>query len=312
TGPAWSYPTTLAWMQVWFASAAGGWIEPLVNLPWVAVWVALLCAHYGQWRALGLSRAKALAFVYVLGSLPLPTVHVALAGYADLWLATMLGLGVLAWLRWIEQGDRAQLAIALACAFALPLIKLEGAVWLLLFAMVAGYSALPRRRRRLTVGIVAAVLLAMLVVGKLILPLFGLGWVNVHLHSIEVPVLGNLPIGWHAGAFGSIAQSLFAQANWNLLWWIVPAVVVWRWRELRLYAATRALGALLCAGLGFLVFLFAFTDAAQWAESYTAINRLVMHLVPATVTLLALLSRNLDLQALLGRERASAPRSAPA
>ena len=56
SGPGWAYPSALAWMQVWFASAVGEWIEQLVNMPWVALWVGLLLGHYGQWRALGLSR----------------------------------------------------------------------------------------------------------------------------------------------------------------------------------------------------------------------------------------------------------------
>jgi hypothetical protein len=81
SGPAWAYPSTLGWMQVWFASAAGGWIEQLVNMPWFALWTGMLLGHYGQWRALGVSRAGAAIGVYVLGSLPLLTSHVALAGY---------------------------------------------------------------------------------------------------------------------------------------------------------------------------------------------------------------------------------------
>ena len=289
TGPAWSYPSALAWMQVWFASAAGDWIEPLVNLPWIALWAGLLLAHYGQWRALGLSRPQAVGFVYLLGSLPLLAVHAALAGYADLWVATLLGLALLAWLRWIEQRDRGQLLIAALCACALPLLKLEGTIWLLLLAAVAGYGALPRRRRKMVAAVIVLVLVAMALIGKLLLPLYGLGWVSVGTQSIDVPVLGRLPIGWHPGAVGGLFSSLFAQSNWHLLWWLTPVLVVWRWRALRAREATRLLALFLCAGFGFLAFLFLGTDAARWAESFTAFNRLLMHVVPATVTLCALL-----------------------
>lgn len=289
TGPAWSYPSALAWMQVWFASAAGDWIEPLVNLPWIALWLGLLLAHYGQWRALGLSRPQSVAFVYLLGSLPLLAVHVGLAGYADLWIATLLGLALLAWLRWIEQRDRGQLLIAMLCAITLPLLKLEGTIWLLLFVAVAGYGAMPRRRRKLVAGAIVLALLVMAIVGKLLLPLYGLGWVNVGTHSIDVPVLGRLPIGWHPGAVDGLLASLFAQSNWHLLWWVTPILVVWRWHALRAREATRLLGLFLLAGFCFLAFLFLGTDAARWAESFTAFNRLLMHIVPATVTLCALL-----------------------
>ena len=119
TGLAWHYPNALAWLDVWFASAAGGWIEPLVNLPWLVVWIALFFAHYGQWRALGLSNARALLGVYVLGSLPLLTVHAAVAGYADIWIGALFSLGVLAWMRWLQQRALGQLLLALICASSL-------------------------------------------------------------------------------------------------------------------------------------------------------------------------------------------------
>ena len=292
TGIAWSYPATLAWLQVWFASAADGWIEPMVNLPWLALWVGLLFGHYGQWRALGLSRVKALVGVYALGSLPLLDVHVALAGYADLWIATVLGFGVLAWMRWIEQRDRGQLAIAAICAMLLPALKLEGGVWLLLFVCVAAFGSLPRRWRWYAIGIGTCAIGLGIVFGNLVLPLVALGWTHVEGGAVEVPVIGRLAIGWHAAAFDGVLNALFAQRNWNMLWWLAPIIVVLRWREARAHESIRLLGLFLLAGFGFLLFLFLFTDAARWAESYTAINRLIMHLVPATITLLALLLRD--------------------
>jgi hypothetical protein len=294
TGPAWSYPATLGWMQIWFASAAGGWVEPLVNLPWFVLWAGLLAAHYGQWRALGLGRMPALVFVYLLGSLPLLTTHMALAGYADLWIAALFGMAVLAWLRWLEQRDRGQLALAIVCAASLPLLKLEGAVWLLLFAGIAGLGLLPRRGRRYVIAATLALLVLGMAIGKLVLPLFGLGWVNIGLHEVDVPVIGKLAIAWHGGALDGVLRSLFTQSNWNLLWWLAPAILFWRWRELRENRSLRLLASLLLVSLGFLLFLFLFTDAARWAESYTAINRLIMHIVPALVTLLAMSCRKVD------------------
>jgi hypothetical protein len=313
SGPAWSYPAALAWLQVWFASAAGGWIEPMINLPWMALWIGMLFGHYGQWRALGLTRMRAMAFVYFLGSLPLVTVHVALAGYADLWIAAILGFAVLAWARWLEQRDRNQLALACLCVLSLPWIKLEGAVWMLIFAGVAGYCSLPQRWHRYVVGAIFAIAAIFAMIGHLKVPLFGLGWVGVSLHAIEVPVIGTLAIAFHPDALAGAAASLFAQPSWHLLWYLAPLVVIWRWRQLRALRAARALGALLAVSLAFLGFLFLFTDAAQWAESYTAINRLVMHIVPALTTLLALLLRDVDFRlALSGIPTASDSRSHPA
>ncbi len=288
TGIAWAYPATLAWMQVWFASAAGGWIEPQVNLPWLALWIGLLLGHYGQWRALRVPRVIALAAMYALGSLPLLDVHVALAGYADLWLATILGFAALAWLRCRRERDAGQLAIAIVCAALLPAIKLEGAIWLLLCVAVAIYDVLPRRWRRWALGAAAAVALLLVFASRIHLPVPGLGWVEISHSRIVVPALGEYALAFHADALASVLNALFVQPNWHLLWWLAPCIALWRWRVLRDNAALRHLGAFVLLGFGFLVFLFVFTDASRWAESYTAVNRLILQLVPATVTVLAL------------------------
>lgn len=291
TSIAWRYPSTLAWMQVWFASAAGGWNEPMVNLPWFALWLGLLTGHYGQWRALGLDRVRALVAVYALGSLPLLDVHVALAGYADLWVATFLGFAVLAWMRWMQTRDRGQLVLALICAAVLPMLKLEGAVWLALLALVVVLNALPRRWRWIVAASLAVIVAVGLVAGRLALPLPGLGVMHIRDGVVSIPGFGSLALAFHLSAIADAAGAALVQPNWNVLWWIAPVLVVWRWRRLRADSSLQALAALLLLGIGFLLFLFVCTAAAQWAESYTAINRLILHLVPATVTLLALLCR---------------------
>lgn len=293
SGPGWAYPSTLAWMQVWFASAAGGWIEPMVNLPWLALWVGLLMGHYGQWRALGLDRTRSAIGVYALGALPLLASHVALAGYADLWVATLFGFALLAWLRWQERREREQLALALICAVTLPFLKLEGIVWCVCLLGAMAFGALPTRWRWRAAAALAIVLALTALVGQAHVLFAAIGWVRSGSHVIDIPVIGHLAIAWHGDAALGIVHSLFAQANWNLLWWFVPALLVWRWRELRASEALGLCALLLAACFCLLLFLFVFTDAAEWAESYTAVNRLIMQITPAVVSLLALLMRDL-------------------
>jgi len=291
SGPAWAYPATLSWMQVWFASAAGDWIEPLVNLPWLVLWIGLLLGHYGQWRALGLCRTRAVIAVYVLGSLPLLSSHVALAGYADLWVATLFGFAVLAWLRWQERGERDQLILALICAAVLPLLKLEGMVWCLSLLAAIGFGALSRRRRWRAAALAAAVLLVIVLVGQSNMLFAAIGWVRSGSRAIDIPVIGKLSVAWHGDAASGVLRSLFAQSNWHVLWWLVVPVLIWRRRVLRASDALSLCSLLLLACFVLLLFLFVFTDAAEWAESYTAVNRLIMHITPAVVSLLALLLR---------------------
>ena len=291
SGPAWAYPATLAWLQVWFASAAGDWIEPLVNLPWLALWIGLLLGHYGQWRALGLDRTRAAVAVYLLGSLPLLGSHVALAGYADLWVATLFGFATLAWLRWQEQRDRDQLILALVCAAAMPLLKLEGIVWCVGVLAAIGFGALSTRWRWRAAAIVATLLFVIVLVGQSNMLFAAIGWIRSGSRAIDIPVIGKLSVAWHGDAAIGVVRSLFLQSNWHLLWWLVGPVIVWRWRALRASDSMSVCALLLLGCFALLLFLFVFTDAAEWAESYTAVNRLVMHITPAVVSLLALLLR---------------------
>ncbi|MFA7542013.1 MAG: hypothetical protein WCZ02_08010, partial [Lysobacterales bacterium] len=144
TAYAWAYPELLAWIQVWLASAAGGWYEGAVNLAWPVLWLALLLGSYGLWRGLGVTPFAAMLGVYALASLPLLQVHSILAGYGDLWLATALAFGLLAWLRWRETGERRQLLLALVMAGLLPLLKHEGTIWALGLAGLVLWTLLAR------------------------------------------------------------------------------------------------------------------------------------------------------------------------
>ncbi len=101
----WHYPETVSLISTWMALGLGRWDGALVNLPWLFCWIALGLAFYGQARILGVSVLSALAFTYLLLSMPLLNAHVALAGYADLWLAVVYGLAGMAFFQWLQTGD---------------------------------------------------------------------------------------------------------------------------------------------------------------------------------------------------------------
>ena len=56
-------------------------------------------------------------------------------------------------------------------------------------------------------GALAVVAAIVATVGHIKLPLFGLGWVSIGWHSIEVPVIGTLSIAFHAKALGGARVS---------------------------------------------------------------------------------------------------------
>jgi hypothetical protein len=289
TAASWGYPELLAWMQLWFASAAGAWNEPLVDVAWCGALAAFSLAAYGYWRALGLAAWLALALVYVLVSLPLIDAHVALAGYSDLWLALTLGLATLAWMRWIVDGERGQLVLAACLALCLPAIKLEGAVWLLTFGGVAALDLLPRRRRWPVLGAVAVVAIVAVIAGAF-------GPIHASWNRVEIPSLGTFALAWH-GVGGAMVASLFTLPNWHLFWYAVPVLLVLRRRRFASDRAARMLGLMLLIDFALLFVLFFLTTASAWAQDFTSANRLILQLVPSVFVLAATLLRPLASEA---------------
>ncbi|HSX60978.1 MAG TPA: hypothetical protein VLF18_12315 [Tahibacter sp.] len=292
TALAWRYPELLSRIELWLASAAGAWNEGAVATAWPLLWLALVAGCAGQWRALGVSRNACVVLAYLLASLPLLSVHAALAGYADLWVAATLTFAVLAWLRWLRDGDRAQLLLATCCTGALPLLKFEGAVWALLLTGLAILVQVPPRWRR--IGLIAAVFGALLAVAAswaLQLP-----WLALVRDVLSGVAAGDNDVSRFVAAT-AFFKGLFAQNNWHLLWPLLVACLIWQRERLRDRREIGLLALLLGAGLAALFCLFVFTPAAKWATSETAMNRLVLQWAPLALSLIGLLLRDVRVPA---------------
>ena len=286
----WNYPELLAWIELWFASAAGGWLEPLIGVVWCGVCAAFALAAYGQWRAIGVDARIAMALTYALVSLPLLGAHVALAGYADLWIMAILGLATVTWLRALVCRERGSWWLALALAACLPAIKLEGAVWLLCLGAIITFERIaPRWRVAAFIGLTVLGFVAALA-GWLVLPLPELGWVRVHGAEISIGAIGTIRLGWHEVG-GALLGGLYLLPNWHLLWYALPVLVAVRFARLRDDAVARFAGLLLLACLAFPCVLFLLTDAAAWAADYTSANRIVLQCVAVVFAFAAVLLR---------------------
>lgn len=281
------YPTLVSRLAAWLASAAGGWSSAAVHAAWPALGLALAAALYGHLRRAGVTALAAMVAAFACVSLPLLDAHLALAGYADLWLSAAVAMAVLHGVHWRRTGARADLLLALLFALALPLVKLEGAVWLACLLAAGGWSLLaPRWQAALPLA--GLVLLALVLpFAALPVPLPGLGTVRIGWGEIDIPVVGTLALYWRpVGA--EVMASLFVLPNWHLLWLAVPLLLALHGRALA-EPALRGAAAFLALAAVFLFVLFFFTDASAWAENLTSINRLVLQVAPATVAFLCLL-----------------------
>jgi hypothetical protein len=286
TAPA--YPQALPRFATWLASAAGHWSEPAVHAAWPLAWLAMGLACFGY---LGMAGARALPATLAAAALlllPIVTAHAALAGYADLWLAAIVLLAAAHLTRWFAHRGWRDAVAALLFALLATTVKLEGAVWSACLVAAAVLAWLPPRLRWSALALPPLFLLAVWIFGGVTLPLPGLGMIRFEWGQIELPVLGAMRLAWRP-VLDEFALALLLLPNWSLLWYLAPLVPLLRWRALLRQRELAALGGFLALGYAFLFLLFFFTDAAVWAENFTSINRVLMHIVPATMLWLTLL-----------------------
>lgn len=265
-----NYPATVPLLQVWTCIALGRWDDSAMNWPWLAILAALTAALYGALRGEGVGPLTALFGAYLLASLPLVDVHVALAGYADLPMAAVYGLAAMAFYRWSVRRDPRDGIVAVLLACACPMIKAPGWVWAATLIPGLVIALLPRRGPRIVIigfAFVALVLLA--------------------LTRTEPTIAGYLLHLDFAPAWAQLVKSYYLMGNWNLLWYAVLALIVFGWRRLK-EPPLLPLAAVTAAGAFFLFFVFAFTEAAVWLADLTTANRATLHIVPLLVFLGAL------------------------
>ncbi len=279
---AWQYPLTVSLIALWPALALGQWHETMANLTWWGCGVALALGFYGQARLWGATALTALIFTWLLLSLPLLDAHLALAGYADLWLAAVFGLASISFMQWARFRDARQGLLALVLGLCCPTIKLEGAVWAALLLIAALAAGLPKRYLLGLAGVAAMGMVALFVAGGWTVTIPGLGDMQITADLIKIPGVGEFPlVYWSSGP--AVIDSFFILDNWHLLFYLflaTLALMVWRIASRErpdLWATTLFIMLLLSA----FFILFFFTVAGQWAQDFTSVNRIMLHFVPA-------------------------------
>lgn len=274
TLPAWQYPKAVSLIQLWIALALEQWDDSLINLPWLLCAGALGLAFYGQLRCLGLGRLISLLGVYLLLSIPLLNTHTALAGYADLWLATVYALAGMAFLQWLRTGDPRQGGLALLFALACPLVKREGLIWMLTFLppLLAAHLSFKKMLLAATSGLVGFIVWYK--VGG-----FSLGGLQLTPEVIQIPSVGRFELEAHF-IWEPLYRNLFLMGSWNLLWYLVIAVLIFSAIRIvthrQLFIDVTFIG----SGLALILFTFFFTSNAAWVENYTIINRVLLQWAP--------------------------------
>ncbi len=69
--------------------------------------------------------------------------------------------------------------------------------------------------------------------------------------------------------------------NWNLFFWLVPAIAIAAWRRL-FEGPLASITTMVAYGIYFLAIVFYFSIAGEWVSDFTTVNRAVFHMVPLT------------------------------
>jgi hypothetical protein len=285
-----AYPGTVPLLQVWTALALGRWDESLINAPWVAAFVALGFAFYGQARRLGAGPAKAMVGAYLLLSLPFLEIHVAVAGMVDIFIAIAYGLAAISLWQWTLTRRWQDAALALVMAILGAMVKNEGILWALTL-VPAIIVALRRRVGLALVAFIGSAVILYLLFGPPEVRLMGYV-LRTRLENVTLPVY----------------QHLFVMDNWHLFWYAAIAVIAVNGRLL-LGATLAPMTVTMLGAVGFVMVVFYFSSAAAGVDEESLLNRFLLQFVPALAFYLLLILRERE-RAGLGGEIAPATAAA--
>ena len=192
------YPPTMPLLQVWSCVALGRWDDSLMNAAWWQFSLALTTAVYGALRSQEIDALPALVGAFLVASLPLANVHVALAGYADLPMAVYYTGAALAFLRWTQSRSPRDAGLAVFLAVACTQIKVPGLIWALTLLPGVVVALLPRQGPKVVAIGLAVVLFALAVLAQTHPVVF-----NYRLHLDFDPA-------WRA-----VGETQFLLGNWH-------------------------------------------------------------------------------------------------
>lgn len=271
---AFGYPDLSSIYQYWSVLTLGKWSDGWVALPWWLLGIAILFGLYGLGRRLGFSPTLSLLLGYLFISLPMVGIHMALAGYSDLWMAGYVGLGFATIMVGQVRTSWRELALGLLLCAVAVLVKKEGVVWLALALWVIWIHFARRWWWSIVlVGVVATSVLLWSLQSS------DIGWSGLREGKVLLPAVGVVQLQFN-DVIEPFLRNFFMMGNWNLLWYLLVstvslALINWKNRESRIALS------IIIWPLVAILSLFMFSDQGAWAQSYTAINRLFIHFMPA-------------------------------
>ena len=280
---AWKYPITVPLIQLWGMLGAGSADQTLSNLPWLLAPLAFALALYGHLKLLGASTLLATAACYILLSIPYISVHTALAGYADLWLALAFGAATLSLHEWQQSRHWSWWVLALFFAITCTQLKLPGLVLGAIILTMSLISLLnPSKNTKLIAALSTASLLIYAAFIGISFSVPSVGLVEIVPGKIALPYLGTFQLEYQS-VHHALIETIFHMINWNTLWYLPGILLIIKLiSKAYLQPASLELQAITLLML-FLLFIFYFTHFSEFILDYSTVNRVLLYAVPVMV-----------------------------
>jgi hypothetical protein len=249
--------------------------------------LAMGSALYGQLRLSGASVPLATLACYTLLNLPFIGVHVALAGYADIWVAATFGCAVFALHEWGKTRHWAYAVLALVLAFMCIQLKIPGLIMggVVVVVFLSSIIKLKKVSWLILTGLALLFAVITLTIG-IDVNVPGVGRIAVSSDGIILPYIGRYDLQYH-NIHKAMGNTLFLMLNWNMLWYAFFLLGgLWLVRNQRqgtsAYVPSLELRALLLTLL-FIGFVYYFTNRYRYVQDFTQINRALIYSIPVMV-----------------------------
>lgn len=281
------YPPLVPLIMLWSMMGAGTWDNTHIYLPWILLAVALGLALYGHLRLAGASSLLATTAVYILLSIPYLNVHIALAGYADLWLAAAFGMAMFSAHEWDKCRSWSYATLCLTLAIFCSQLKTPGIVLgvIILLTLLRSLLNLSFKKELTVLFIMMAVSLCVFIFGVSFQIPFA-GYFSVSLTNIEIPLLGSFALKFKPIVSSAFITALFFMLNWNILWFLLIFLLTKCFFSGNLIKQPSSVWLGTFLALFFVVFVFYFTYHYEAALNFATINRALIYPIPALVFLL--------------------------
>lgn len=276
-----TYPDTLSVLAALASAMGGSWDPAAASTLWTFAGIALALGLFGLCRWANFSFRIAILAACLTLSLPLLTIHLALAGYGDIWMALYSGLGLALLIFGSISSKKSALTLALVLLILGTQVKTEGWVWLGIgLAFLAMQWAVQRWSvHRVVIGITVMAVLFWLF-GITTLSLGPLGVWGITEQNIIAGPLGTFSLRPY-NPITDYSHALFLSNNFLVLFPMVlgglVGLLLFRPSEFSRH------GVMILMIVISQLIIFGLSSHSQYAEIGTAITRLALHFVPVFI-----------------------------